>query len=288
MGMIDDSAELEGDSKHKSFVQNSLENYLEKSGPTGLSFMMSEIDPENLEESLRKAMKRYPDMPKLRVIYAKHLIETGKPAAAIEQLREALKKDDSLVEARVFLIQSLATIAQYDLAVKHCEALIDKEPEDPYGNLYMGMISERLMHPDDSGYLQKAVGIAQMEDHSDEVFENFASFAGAVGFSSHEQWIYQKWAETQPKNAVPLNQLALIKESYGNLDECVALYEKSLELEPENPWIYLALAEAYLSKGDTGKSLEVCNRCLEVISEEASEENWVALKEITAFMKELR
>ena len=285
--MIDDSTESEGDSKHKSFVQNSLENYLEKSGPTGLSFSMSEIDPENFEESLRKIMKRYPDVPKLRVIYAKHLIETGKPAAAIEQLREALKKDDSLVEARLFLIQSLAMIAQYDSAAKHCEALVDKEPDDPYGNLYMGMIAERLNHPDDSEYLRKAVGLAVKEDHSDEVFENFASFAGAVGFSDHEQWIYRKWAETQPENAVPLNQLALIMESYGNLDECVALYKKSLEVESGNPWIYLSLAEVHLVKGETEKALEVCNECLKVVSEEANQENSLALKEVSSFMKEL-
>ncbi|MFQ5883777.1 MAG: tetratricopeptide repeat protein [Thermoplasmata archaeon] len=285
--MIDDPSELEKDAKDRDQVQHSLNEYFENSGPTGLAYFMSEVDPDNFEESLRGIITRYPEEPTLRVIYAKHLIETGRPAGAIEQLRKALKKDDSLVEARLFLIQSLATIAQYELAEKHCEAYLNREPEDPYGNLYMGMIGERLFHPDDSKYLQKAVDLALEEDYTDEVFENFASFAGAVGFSSHEQWLYRKWAETQPENSDPLNQLALILESYGNLEECVSLYTKSLELEPQNPWTYLSLAEVYRLMGETGKARDVCNRCLEVISEEASEENWVALKEITSFMKKL-
>ncbi len=286
--MIDDSSELEKDAKDRNQVQHSLNEYFENSGPTGLAYFMSEIDPDNFEESLRGVITRYPEEPTLRVIYSKHLIETGRPAAAIEQLRKALKKDDSLVEARLFLIQSLATIAQYELAEKHCEAYLNREPEDPYGNLYMGMIGERLLHPDDSKYLQKAVDLALEEDYTDEVFENFASFAGAVGFSDHEQWLYRKWAEAQPENSDPLNQLALILESYGNLDECVSLYTKSLELEPQNPWTYLSLAEVYHSKGENENAREVCNKCLELISEEASEENWVALKEISSFMKKLK
>ncbi|UCD92384.1 MAG: tetratricopeptide repeat protein [Methanobacteriota archaeon] len=285
--MIDDSSEIEKDAKERDSVQHSLNEYFEKSGPTGLAYFMSEVDPDNFEESLRGIITRYPEVPTLRVIYAKHLIETGRPAAAIEQLREALRRDDSLVEARLFLIQSLAMIAQYELAEKHCQAYLNREPDDPYGNLYMGMIGERLLHPDDSEHLEKAVNLALDEDHTDEVFENFASFAGAVGFSSHEQWLYRKWAETQPENSVPLNQLALIMESYGNLDECISLYRKSLDLEPENPWTYLSLAEVYRSLGENGKAREVCNKSLEVISGEASEENWVALKEITSLMKKL-
>ncbi len=94
-------------------------------------------------------------------------------------------------------------------------------------------------------------------------------------------------SEAQPENSDPLNQLALILESYGNLDECVSLYTKSLGLEPQNPWTYLSLAEVYHSKGENENAREVCNKCLEIISEEASEENWVALKEISSLMKKL-
>ena len=111
-------------------------------------------------------------------------METGKPAAAIEQLRMALKKDESLAEARLFLIQSLAMIAQFDEAAEYCKAFLEKDPEVPYGNLYMGMISERMMHPDDSAYLQKAVGLASVDKDPEEVLEHFASFAGA-GHDQH-------------------------------------------------------------------------------------------------------
>jgi tetratricopeptide (TPR) repeat protein len=151
----------------------------------------------------------------------------------------------------------------------------------------MGMIAERMMHPDDSSYLEKAVGLASGEKDPEEVLENFASFAGAIGFSSHEQWIYRKWAELQPENDAPLNQLGLIMESNGNLEESVTAYERSLELQPGNPWIYLALAEVHRKKGDNERALQICSNCIEVISEDASEENIVALKEISSFMKNL-
>lgn len=285
--MIDNYTKSEEDAREKNYLSNSLEDYLQESGPTGLSFLLSEIDPEDFEESMKGVVRRHPDLPKLRVIYAKHLMETGKPAAAAEQLKEALNRDESLVEARLFLIQSLAMMAEYERAVKHCESIVSKDPDDPYGNLYMGMLGERLMHPEDSKYLHRAVELAVSEEHSEELFENFASLAGAIGFSSHEQWIYRKWAESQPGNTAPLNQLALMMESYGNLDECVDLYRKSLKVEPDNPWIYLSLAEAYLSKGESEKALQVCRECLEVISKEASEENWVALREISSLMKEI-
>jgi tetratricopeptide (TPR) repeat protein len=178
-------------------------------------------------------------------------------------------------------------IAQFDEAAEYCRAFLDKDPEDPYGNLYMGMIYERMMHPDDSTYLRKAVDLASNEDDPEEVLENFASFAGAIGFSSHEQWIYRKWAELQPDNETPLNQLGLILESNGNLEESAVAYRKSLEVEPGNPWIYLALAEIHRSRGENEKALQVCSKCIEVISEDASEENILALREISSFMKNL-
>jgi tetratricopeptide (TPR) repeat protein len=283
--MTGDSYESEA-ARDKVF-QSSLKDYFERLGPTGLSYFLSEVDPENFEESLRGMITRYPEVPTLRVIYAKHLMETGKPAAAIEQLRMALKKDDSLAEARLFLIQSLAMIARYDEAAAYCSAFLNKDPEDPYGNFYMGLIWDRLMHPEDSEYLQKAVALASNEEDPEEVMENFASFAGAVGFSPHEQWIYEKWAEIQPDNHTPLNQYGLIMESNGNLEESVALYKKSLELEPANPWTYLSLAEVLRSQGEKDKALKVCGRCLEVLSGEASEENLVALKEVSSFIKSL-
>jgi tetratricopeptide (TPR) repeat protein len=284
--MTGDSTESDTATKDKVF-QSSLRDYFERLGPTGLSYFLSDVDPENFEESLRGMITRYPEVPMLRVIYAKHLMETGKPAGAIEQLRRALKKDESLAEARLFLIQSLAMIARYDEAAEYCRAFLKKDPEDPYGNLYMGMIWDRLMHPEDSRYLQKAVSLAAAEDDPEEVLENFASFAGAIGFSSHEQWIYQKWAELQPDNHTPLNQHGLIMESNGNLDESVALYEKSLEVEPGNPWTYLSLAEVYHTKGEHEKALSTCTRCIEVISDDSSKENMVALREVSLLMKGL-
>jgi len=286
MGMTGASSESDKDADNKAF-QSSLKDYLESLGPTGLSYFLAEVDPENFEESLRGMITRYPKVPTLRVIYAKHLMETGKPAAAVEQLRKALKKDESLVEARLFLIQSLAMIAQYDEAAEYCKAFVDKDPDDPYGNLYTGMIVDRLVHPDDSNYLQRAIGLASREDDPEEVLENFASFAGAIGFASHEQWIYRKWAELQPHNATPLNQLGLIMESNGNLDESVSAYQRSLELEPGNPWIHLSLAEVHCLKGERDKALQVCSSCIEVISQDATEENLLALKEISSFMKSL-
>ncbi len=286
MGMTRASSESDKDADKKAF-QSPLKDYLESLGATGLSYFLAEVDPENFEESLRGMITRYPEVPTLRVIYAKHLMETGKPAAAVEQLRKALMKDESLAEARLFLIQSLAMIAQYDEAEEYCKIFVDKHPDDPYGNLYSGMIVDRMMHPDDSNYLQKAIGLASMEDDPEEVLENFASFAGAIGSTSHEQWIYRKWAELQPHNATPLNQLGLIMESKGNLDESVSAYEKSLELEPGNPWIYLSLAEVYYLMGEKDKALQVCSTCIEIISEDAIEENLLALKEISSFMKSL-
>jgi tetratricopeptide (TPR) repeat protein len=284
--MTGDSSESEADARDKVF-QSSLRDYFARLGPTGLSYFLSDVDPENFEESLRGMITRYPEVPTLRVIYAKHLMETNKPAAAIEQLRRALKKDESLAEARLFLIQSLSMIGRYDEAAGYCRAFLKRDPEDPYCNFYMGMIWDRLMHPDDSSYLQKAIVLASNDDDPEEVLENFATFAGAVGFSSHEQWIYQKWSEVQPDNHTPLSQFGLIMESNGNLEVSAALYEKSLEVEPGNPWTYLSLAEVYRSKGESDKALNVCRKCIDVISEDASEESMIALREVSLLMKGL-
>jgi hypothetical protein len=116
--MTEDSSESVTGATDKVF-QSSLKDYFESLGPTGLSYFLSEVDPDNFEQSLRGMINRYPEVPTLRVIYAKHLMETGKPAAAIEQLRLALKKDETLAEARLFLIQSLAMIAQFDEAAEY-------------------------------------------------------------------------------------------------------------------------------------------------------------------------
>ena len=66
----------------------------------------------------------------------------------------------------------------------------------------------------------------------------------------------EKLIKFMPKNASHINHLAQLYNSNGMYDKAFETYQKSLEVDPDNPNTHLAFANYYLRKGERDKYIE--------------------------------
>ncbi len=68
-------------------------------------------------------------------------------------------------------------------------------------------------------------------------------------------WEYQYAIKLMPYHPEPKNNLGLVYESVGKLDEAVELYSEARTIEPDNPVLIGNFARARLKRGDKGSDM---------------------------------
>ena len=83
---------------------------------------------------------------------------------------------------------------------------------------------------------------------------------GTVYFQHHRlylaAWEYQYAIKLMPGQAEPRNNLGLVLEQVGKLDDAVENYAKAKELAPEEPQFIGNLARARIRRGDKGNDIK--------------------------------
>ncbi len=65
-------------------------------------------------------------------------------------------------------------------------------------------------------------------------------------------WEFQYAIKLMPHHPEPRNNLGLVLEAVGKLDEAISLYGEALDLQPDNPNLLGNLARARVRRGDRG------------------------------------
>ena len=112
----------------------------------------------------------------------------------------------------------------------------------------------------------KAVGLVEDNDYqrAEAVLKDALSYdvtygpahnnLGKVYF--HQQkyylaaWEFEHASRLMPHQPEPRNNLGLVFENVGRIDDAVSWFEKALEIEPDNPLLIGNLARAKLERGD--------------------------------------
>ena len=68
-------------------------------------------------------------------------------------------------------------------------------------------------------------------------------------------WEFQNAIKLMPHHPEPRNNLGLVLEAVGKLDDAISLYGEALDLQPDNPHMLGNLARARLRRGDRGDTI---------------------------------
>jgi Flp pilus assembly protein TadD len=83
---------------------------------------------------------------------------------------------------------------------------------------------------------------------------------GKVYFHQHKlylaAWEFQYANKLMPNQPEPLNNLGLVFEAAGNIEQAVTCYTKAMGDEPDNPQFIGNLARAEVRRGDTGAAVD--------------------------------
>lgn len=83
---------------------------------------------------------------------------------------------------------------------------------------------------------------------------------GKVYYHEHKfylaAWEFQYATKLMPNQPEPLNNLGLVFEAAGQLDQAVTCYDKAMHAEPDNAQFIGNLARAQIRRGDSGAAVD--------------------------------
>lgn len=156
---------------------------------------------------------------------------------------------------------------QYAKAIKDYTELVRLEPKNPYwlqqrGNAYT------VLHQNDKALLDFNNGLA-LEDEDPDLLSNRAYIYTRQGEFAKAQADLDLAFKIEGR-ATTLERRGDLWLAQGNLEKAFLEYEKSLELDPENPYPHIGRAYLYQLKKDLPKALESANKAIELAPYEAS------------------
>lgn len=87
---------------------------------------------------------------------------------------------------------------------------------------------------------------------------NFGIEAAKEGYWKEARFRFEKLVRKDPTDPIALNNLAVCYEVEGEFEKAIKLYERALELDPENKFIKINIEKAReLVKPDKDKFIEI-------------------------------
>lgn len=176
--------------------------------------------PAQAARSLERSVELAPDMAPFRNQLALSLLAAGDRTGAEAQLQGALEVDGDQFQSDYLLAMVRLREGEWDAASEAVEALIQKNPDSPFGYNLRG-----------------AVAMGRQD----------AEAAGAA---------FREALERDPEFFPALQNLARLREQSGDREGAMALYRDFVAAHPDNEGAYLALAELALRQNDLAGALE--------------------------------
>jgi tetratricopeptide (TPR) repeat protein len=187
-------------------------------------------------------------------------------AAAADAYREAIRLNENVPNAHLFLGTSLMLLHRYEEAVGPLKKALEWEPELTHVNFYLGHIYNEL------GRYEEAVAAygAEIAAHPQtaEAYKELARLYVKLGDSTDEREryylsaieTYQKWTEQSPGDSMAFNFIGYLYAELGQLDRAVGAYEQALKANPDNVIALSNLGTAYLALDRNEEAREVFER----------------------------
>jgi TolB-like protein/Flp pilus assembly protein TadD len=177
-------------------------------------------------------------------------------AMADKAVATALRLDPNLAEAWAASGLIAHIRRQYTAAEKMFRRAIALNPN--YATAYQWLyatLSDQGRFEEARGSLERAL---ELDPLSAIINENLAGQFEILGRFDDAEARYRKVTEIDPSMPNPYVELGVL-QAYGRnrFADAVALVEKSIELDPGNPWMRLTLAQLYLDLGDDDRATRI-------------------------------
>jgi tetratricopeptide (TPR) repeat protein len=206
------------------------------------------------EDAYRRYVEKFPGDPNGHFQLSQILASQKKVAEAVAQAETAVLLEPGNQWFQIYLAELYQQTAKFDDAVKIYEELVKNYPEnlDYYyqlGALYAG-----------TGKYNDAIKIYNRIEAKTGVTED-------VSLQKQKLYLVQKdfsGAEEEMQKLIAAfpdepRYYAILAEMYmtrNMQDKALAMYNKVLEIDPDNAYIHMTLADFYRRQGDRNKALE--------------------------------
>lgn len=194
---------------------------------------------------------------------AKHLIDSGKPQAAKQLLRELIRKNPGSAEAHMQLGAALASLAQkeqYDEAIAEEKKAIELDPKSSGARRILGMIYANQRKFDEAIALLREA--AELNPSSFAVHRDLGSTYLAAGKIEDAIAALKKASALNPSNVAVRLRLATIFSKQEKYTEAINEAAQAVKVNESNAEAHLSLANAKLASGDAAGSIDSFNSAI--------------------------
>ena len=226
------------------------------------TILLSEGRAEEAISELRRGLERAPGSTALRVNLARALRHEGRDTEALPLLLGVLQQDPEAREVQNLVGNIYLEQGDLDRAEAVFREAVRQEPNFVDGHVSLGILAERRGRW--AAALEHYERAARIDPDSAEAPNNIGNVhrtlalqarqrgdaaAGAAAFGKAEQ-AYRRALEADPDFIGTYNNLGLILQDLGRVDEAAALYRAALNRDPAHAVVHNNLGSLHFARGE--------------------------------------
>jgi len=227
-------------------------------------------------KELRNLARQHPNDYKYRVMIGNWLLQNGKEKEALSEYNNVLKKEPDNIMAQMSLLDYYKAQHQDSLARAQAEQLLlsPNTEQESKVLLLRQLISDNEEQGGDSteilGIFRKILRQPQENASMAELCAAYMSLKNMPEDSVNA--VYEKVIDIEPDNVGARLQLLQSAWKKSDYDRIVALSKPGVEYHPDNIWFYYFLGLAYAQKDESELELNILRKGVEQANEESSKD----------------
>lgn len=201
------------------------------------------------EQAIRlmiEEVRNAPDSADLLALLAGVEVSAGKLVDAQDHARQALKKDEKHIGARVSLARAYLALNKDEIGYSIVKSATEIDPRSAPAHFYKGVAEMRLGKEDDALIsFQKA---AELDPNFPEALTNYGARLIAAGSYAAAVTVLERASALLPRDAVTAMNLGSAYRGVKNFGQAEALYQKAIRLNPNLADAYFNLGVLYLEE----------------------------------------
>ena len=203
-------------------------------------------------EMLQSLAEKDPTNNFLRVSLASNYRQEKDYAQAVKQLQQAIRNDPSDPNVYQELALTYKDQRNYKEAIQAAEAALAIDPDRSDFHSVLGLLLVETARFDEAK--KQFDFVLKIDPNNAVAWNNLGNAFREMNQPDAAEEAYKKAIDLSPHYAYPLNGLATILIRKNQTREAIPFLEKALNLDPKYVEVYLNLAIAYHTLGETSKA----------------------------------